>query len=367
MKFIILAGILKNKITIIERFTGKNLTLPVLSSILVVAENHTITLTATNLEIVCTIKIEAKVLKEGTCSIPAHTFSLFLQTLQQEEKITIEEKNGVIYLETDSVKTKILTTSPKDFPLVPKIKKESSIIIPKKSFQEALQHVIPAVAISQLKPELHGIFFVWDKKNHTVICAATDTFRLAEEKMFFDKENGDSFSFILPLYSAQEIIRFESEAEEVVLRYGESQIQFIFKEEEIISNTINGIFPQYQSIIPKGFETYVETETNEFMKAIKTVSLFSSKLQDVSLAMKDSKIEIHSENSDIGESTISVPAAVKGKNLLITFNYKFLLDGVSVLSGERMVLSFNTETSPILLRSSSGISFTYLLMPIRGV
>lgn len=369
MKCIVIVEDLQKKILIAERFTGRNITLPILGNIFFDVQNNKIKIIATNLEIACVLYIPVKNIHEGIFTVQAHSFSSYLQTLPKGEKIIIEEKNTVITLETNTIQTKIITVSAKDFPLIPKIKSDKSINFSVGEFQQALKEILAAASLSNIKPELNGVYVQWNKSDHILTLAATDTFRLAEKKIVLKKEKSDDFSFILPLRSAQELVRFETEEEEGEMLYGESQVKFSFGNDEIISNTTNGLFPQYSAIIPKKFDIQVEVDRKNLIDAIKSTSFFSSKLQDIVFQVKNKDaLEIHSENSEIGETTITLPATVHGKSFRISFSHKFFLDGLAALSGDKIVFFLNNEFSPALLKNAMHNSlYMYLIMPIKGV
>lgn len=368
MKGIVLAEYLQKYITDAERFTGKNITLPILGNILFECFDQKIKITATNLEIACVFYIPAKISKEGSLTIPARSFTSYLQALPGDGKVTLEEKDGVLYIETDSVRSKILTVSAKDFPLIPKIKKEKSIKIPTQDFQNVLQKVGIAASVSKIKPELNGVFVSYTVTGNMCTFAATDTFRLAEEKIFIQKSNSTDFSCVLPIRTVQELIHYQTNEKDAELVYGDSQIKVLFGEQEIISNVASGIFPNYSGIIPKTFTTTIEIEKAACIDAIRSTSFFSSKLQDVRIKVESSEVvEIHAENSEVGETTVTLNAKIQGKPVSISFNHKFLLDGVQALSGDSIVLSMNTEVSPALLKSADNSMYQYLIMPIKGL
>lgn len=369
MKGLVLSEYLKKYVTAAERFTGKNLALPILGNILIECFDQKIKITATNLEIACVFYMPAKILKEGSLTIPARSFASYVQTLPADGKVTLDEKDGVLSLETDAVRSKILTVPPKDFPLIPQIKKEKSVKIKTQDFQDILQKVVPAVSTSNIKPELHGVFISYRAHGNVLTCVATDTFRLAEKKIIIQKTQSGDFSFILPVRTVQEIIHYQTDEKETEVIYGDSQVKILFGEQEIISNVASGTFPNYEGIIPKTFATTVEVEKEAFADAIRSASFFSSKLQDIRIKAESSDaIEIHAENSEIGETTIMLGAKTQGNPISLSFNHRFLFDGIQAMSGSSVILSMNTETSPALLKSIDDVSmYQYVIMPIKGI
>ncbi|MEK7636568.1 MAG: DNA polymerase III subunit beta [Patescibacteria group bacterium] len=368
MKCILLLHSLKKKISLAERFTGKNITLPILSNILFCVKNQILHIRATNLEIACDLVLHCKEEKDGIVAVQANSLSSYIQSLPSENKIILEEKEGSLIIKTETAQSKVLLAQSSDFPLIPKIESKNFFTFSVSEFKNALKNVISAVSTTQLKPELNGIFISFNVEENSLVCVATDTFRLAEKKIKLNKIKSNSFSFILPLRFSQELIRFETDEEGGECVYGEAQVLFRFGEDELISNIVQGKFPHYQSIIPKKFDTHIEIDSQKIIEAIKSTSFFSSKLQDVCIRCEEKNvIIIHSENSEIGETTVSLEAITEGKSFQISFNYKFFLDGISALSGGKAKIFLNNESSPVLVRDGNDPSFIYLIMPIKAV
>lgn len=368
MKAVILAEYLKKYSAIAERFTGKNITLPILGNIHIECTGQKMLVTATNLEIACVLNLPAKILKEGVVTVPARAFASYLQTIQSNGKISLEEKNGVLHIEADSMRSKVLTIPPKDFPLIPRIKKGIALNIPIGEFKKTLQYVATAASTSHIKPELNGVFISYHSQDNTCTCAATDTFRLAERKIFLSKGNHEDFSFILPLKSVQEIIHFQTDEKDAELMQSDAQVKFSFGDHEMVSNVTAGTFPNYEGIIPKNFGTRIRMQRAGFIDAIRSASFFSSKLQDVHLKAESSDaLELSAKNSEVGETAISLAAKIQGKPAHVSFNYKFLLDGAQGIDGNEIILSLNNESTPALLQSADDSHALYLIMPIKNI
>ena len=156
MKFITLVDNFKKSINLAEKITGKNLTLPILSNILLKTNKNKLHLLATDLEIGIELIITGKVEKEGKFIIPAKTFSMFLNNLS-EEKITIEESKNTLLIKSGNYNTTFQGINPDEFPIIPETKTEKYVEIEKKDFEEALEQVIPSVGYTSPKPELNGV------------------------------------------------------------------------------------------------------------------------------------------------------------------------------------------------------------------
>jgi DNA polymerase-3 subunit beta len=345
-----------------ERFTGKNLTLPILANVLLEVRGNEMSVTATNLEYGVEVKVPGRGAREGKVSVPAKVLSSLLQSLQ-EDKVEFEEKQSNLYIRSDLRESRINGMNSEEFPLIPKIKKMSSATIEAVSLKDGLEKILPAVSTSEFKPELTGIYFYCAPME--IRLAATDTFRLAEKTFPFKGKDGEKFSFILPQRVALELSRVISASEKVEVGMGDNQVVFEIAGTKIVSRLIEGNFPEYAGIIPKVFEITAFIKRDELLRAVRSASIFSSKIQEVVLRFDEEEVEISSANTEVGEHKVNIPISATGKGLSISFNYRYLLDGLGVLDEEEVFVGINGENSPSLLKNKSDGSFQYVLMPIR--
>lgn len=363
MKAVCAKEVFEYSISLAERFTGKNINLPVLNTILIEAAGNTITVTATNLEYAVQISIPTKIQTPGKVAVPAKILTQVIQSTQ-EENIELEGKNNTLTVKTASREGKIIGVESDDFPLIPKIKKTHTYSFSSLALVDGIVKILPAVSTSEFKPELNGIFFKITPQEFTL--AATDTFRLAEKKIKTQKNEAGTKIFILPGKIGQELARIFGEDERpVALSLGENQIEIASGDVRIVSRLIDGMFPEYSAIIPKSFSTSLFLPKNEFANAIRSSSIFSSKLQDVHLAFSQKKVEIKAENTEVGTTTISLPCELTGKPLAMNFNYRFLLDGILGVTEDELFFGANDANTPALLRNKNDASFSYVIMPIR--
>lgn len=362
MKFSCVKENIERAIGIAERFTGKNLTLPILANVLLEVKGNEMSVTATNLEHGVETKVSGRGHKDGKVSVSAKILNSFLQSLSGE-KVEFEEKQNNLYVRSDLRDTRINGMSPEEFPLVPKIKKTSSALIEASSLKDGLEKVLPAVSTSEFKPELTGVYFHCAPRE--VRLAATDTFRLAEKSFSFKGKEGENFFFILPQRVALELSRVVSETDKVEVGIGDNQVIFETNDVKIVSRLIEGNFPEYSGIIPKTFEITSFIKRDDLIRAVRSASIFSSKIQEVTLRFEENEVEVTSSNTEVGELKAKVPLSSAGKELAVSFNYRYLLDGLNALNEEEVFVGVNGENSPSLLRDKSNGSFQYILMPIR--
>jgi DNA polymerase-3 subunit beta len=214
--------------------------------------------------------------------------------------------------------------------------------------------------------------------------AATDSFRLGEKKVSLDSSSDNllkDYSFILPQKTAKEIINIFGEKEGVLTIYfSPNQILFETKLSEVAhpqiqltSRLVEGDYPNYQEIVPKKYETSVSFSLEEFINQIKLASLFSGKINEIKLKVDASKnrINFFSQNPDVGEYNSFLSGKVEGKPCEISFNYRFLLDGLLNIGLNQQkkseaVLELTGSEKPGVLRLKGDESYLYLVMPIKN-
>jgi DNA polymerase-3 subunit beta len=369
MKIICLQENFKRGLNIVQNITGKNLTLPILNNILLNTDKKQLKLSTTDLEMAITNRILCKIEKEGSITIPAKLLVNFINNLPNK-KIEINIKNNIISLKCDNYKSNIKGLDAKEFPIIPKIKNEPILEIDAFEFKSALEQVIGFVSISDIRPEISGVLFdLSDEKRLKFV--ATDSFRLGEKILEIKNKNKKTgiSSIIVPYKTIQELIRIISNQEEKLLQISieNNQVLFNLTDTQIISRLIEGNYPNYQQLISKQFDTTLTTNKEELIKAVKIGSYFSSKINDIRVKInsKESSIEIFSQDPELGENTSEINSEIKGKDLEIIFNHKYLLDGLNNINAERVVVGLNGETSPGILRPEGKNDFTYIIMPIK--
>lgn len=361
---------LKRGLNIVQNIIGKNLTLPVLNNILLTIEKRRLKLISTDLEIAITNWISGKVKKEGKITVPAKLLTNFVNNLPNK-KIDIKFKNNQLQIKCDNFKTIINGIDPKEFPIIPKIKEKSSIGIEAKKLQQAFSQVVNFTSFSDIRPEISGVLVNFTPNEIKFV--ATDSFRLGEKTISLkntkQKTSGLTKSVIIPLKTVQELIRILSEQEDdmVEILFGQNQILFKTPDTQIISRLIEGNFPNYEQLISKQFETNLILDRKEFTNIVRINSLFSSKINDIKLRVipKRSSVEVVAQNIEVGENVSEMKTEVKGKEIEVIFNHKYLLEGLNNISNDRVMLGINSEVNPVILKPVGTLSFVYVIMPIK--
>lgn len=369
MKLVVIKENLVAGIHSVERMVGENLNLPILKNILIEAENNRIKLTTTDLELSVSVIVSGKVVEGGKATAPAKILSSITGNIPGD-RLNIENKGNKLTIKADNYAAEIQSLSADDFPPTPKIKnKELFIEIKPVVLKEALEQVLAAAQFSDLRPELNSVLL--DFSIDKLCLAATDSFRLAEKtitKENFNTNYKEKNRFLLPLKSAAELIRFIKEGDSLGIYYDDNQVLFKTDKAEMLSRTIDGNFPDYEAIIPKKFIAEVLVGAEEFTKAIKLASVFSSRNGEIRLKTKEGKkfIEINSSEQGIGENSYLLPARISGNFEETIFNWRHIADGIRSIKGGEIFIGINNENSPSELKSLQDSSFFYILKPISG-
>jgi DNA polymerase-3 subunit beta len=355
---------IKNALTTVDRITGKNLTLPVLGSVLWVASNKSLKLRATNLSIGIEIEIPAKIEKEGTIAIRGDILSSLFSVLQNDSIVYFEAINGNLSVKTKS-NTIILKGIPyEDFPTIPMVSGESFSISSSK-FIEGIKSVYYGASVSEIKPEIGSVYIY--PEDDMLIFVSTDSFRLAEKKVKIKQKL--SFSGILiPFKNVVEIIRvFEGREEDIKITLQKNQISFSTSNIYLTSRVVDGSFPDYKQIIPKNSTTGVVVLKQDFISSLKVSNIFSDKFNLVTFVIKPSEkvFEIEAKNTDIGENTTFLSGALSGEDVSVNFNYKYIIDCFQSISSDSLNLELNGNNRPMIIRPIGDTSFMYLVMPMN--
>jgi DNA polymerase-3 subunit beta len=355
---------IKNAISQVERITGKNLTLPILNSILLIASGKSLKLRSTNLSLGIEIEIPAKIEKEGTLAISGSVLNAVFSNIFQNENIYLENKDGNLLIQTKKSQIKLKSQSHDDFPTIPIIT-GTSFEIESKKLIEGIKSVYYSSSFSDIKPEISSVFIYTNNDN--LVFVSTDSFRLAEKKVK-TKRLPEISGILIPFKNVSEILKVFGEFQGVIkVCFNKNQISFFSDNIYLTSRVIDGIFPDYRQIIPKDSSTDVVVLKQDLLNALKLSNVFSDKFNQVNLKIlsKEKVFELSSINNDIGENKTCLDAVINGENIELGFNYKYFLDCFQSITMDSVSIKFSGGGKPIVISPISDSSFTYLIMPMN--
>ena len=356
--------ILQKYITYADKVTGKNLSLPILNSILLSTNKKTLIIRATNLEVGVEFQIPAEIKTEGSVAIPGLLFANILSTISDEEVVTIQSDNGICKINTKTKNLIIKGFIPDDFPTIPIIKDGEKFSIQSQKFIQGIKSVFMSAATSDIKPEIASVYITQNQES--LVFVATDSFRLAEKKI--KQQNTHlSQSIIIPIKNIIEFIRiFEALNEEIVFIVNKNQISCVGKTIYITSRVIQGVYPDYEQILPKRHTTEVVILKQDLINTLKLSNLFSDKFNKITFIIKpkEKTCTISTKNSDIGEIESHLTTTISGESIEISLNVKHIFDCLNSIEKDSLTIEFSGADKPVVIRGLGDPSFTYLTMPL---
>lgn len=355
---------IKKTLNLVERITGKNLTLPVLNSILLTTSNSNLELKATNLNLGIEIKIPAKIEKEGTVAIKGDVLSSLFSNIQDDSNVKIELIDNNLSIKTKRNSILLKSIPHDDFPTIPIIKGQE-IIIPNKKFIEGIKAVYYSSAISEIKPEIGSVYIY--PEDDMLVFVATDSFRLSEKKIKI-KQKLSFNGILIPFKNIIEIIKiFDNIDDDLKITIQKNQISFSLNNIYLTSRIIDGGFPDYKQIIPKIPTTKVVVLKQDLLSSLKISNIFSDKFNQITLNInpKNKKLEIESKNSDVGENKSLIEGVLSGEEISVNFNYKYILDCFQSIESDSLSLELSGNNRAMIIKGVGDQSFLYLIMPMN--
>jgi len=374
MKVTVLQENLAHGLSIVSRAVSPRTTLPVLANILVATDEGRLRLSATNLELGITCWIGAKIEEEGSTTVPARTFVDLVATLPAEQvSLSLNAANQTLNMRCGASNTDIKCIDAQEFPPLPVPEMEGAIQINVADFKEMIQQVVFAASVDEARPVLMGVLMTMDKD--TVTMAAADGFRLSVRKSTLSQSVPQLVTAIIPGRALSELGRIAAEGDEMiamVLPKGRGQAIFRVKDVELVSQLIDGAFPDYQQIIPRAYKSRTLLSTQALLKACKQAEIFAREGSNVArLNIKSSgelepgSVEIFAQSEETGSNETVVAATIEGVGLLIAFNVKYMREVLEVIKTPNVALETSAPNAPGVIRPVGDDNFLHVIMPMH--
>ena len=347
-----------------NRITTKNTSLPALSTVLFIVSKNILKIRATNLSVGVEFELSVKSESDGVVALDGKTLYAFLNTIPKTEKIKFSLQGTSLTLVTSKNKTTLKTFPFEDFPTLPSVS-GTQVTIPKKIFIQGVQSTSFAAAVSDIKPEIASVCLIADK--NSLIFVATDSFRLAEKKETLSKPI-EFPVVIIPCKNILEAARvFDQYNSDITLIVNENQIAFTAAGLYLTSRIVSGVFPDYKQIIPQNFSTEVVVLKQDILDTLKSANIFSDKFNQItfSISPNKKKFECISQNNDVGEYSGNVDATMKGDDVSVSLNFRYLLECLLIIPQDSISIGLNGHNKALVIRGISDNSFTYLLQPMN--
>lgn len=352
-------------ITQSERVAGKHVSLPILSFVIIEARGTNVVVKATNLDVGVEVSVQAKILEEGAVAVSGSLMKSFLSNSLQSKTITIENVGTVCTIVSGQSEASFNTMSVEDFPVIPKVTDGKNFHIESKELITGLKSVVWSSAVSTIKPELSSVYIY--EENDDLVFVATDSFRLAERKIKAKKVSGFD-PILIPFKNALEIVRtFENINTTLEMVVSKNQLSITTEGIHLSSRVVDGNFPDYRQIIPKEFTTKATILKADLVAALKLSGLFSNSFNQLTITFNTSgkSLELSTKNNDIGEGKQAIKGVIEGEDLTMSFNHRYILDCLSVIESDSVILKIAGQGRPMIINPSNNTLFTYLVMSMN--
>ena len=373
MKLSCLQENLNRGLGVVGRAVATRTTLPITNNVLLATDQSRLKLVTTNLEMAISCWIGAKVEEEGTITVPARLLTEFINSLPNERvDINLSSRTKTLELKCARFEARISGVDAKDFPPIPPVDEGITTKIETDVLCQGITHVIFAAATEESRPVLTGVDAQFDGDLLTL--AAADGFRLAIYKLPLAVPVSQKTEVIIPARTLAELNRLmvdEEEAVEITVNPKKSQALFRLNNIELVSQLVQGTFPQYTQLIPQSYTTRAVASVAEFLRATKTASIFARDgsgivrlVIAVGSELTPGKITVSARSEEIGDDIGEIDAIVEGEEAKIAFNGKYLTDVISVLHEAQVALETTNPSSPGVVRPVGADNYIHVIMPM---
>ncbi|HEY4711988.1 MAG TPA: DNA polymerase III subunit beta [Dehalococcoidia bacterium] len=360
-------------LSIVGRAVATRSTLPITQNILLSAEQSRLKLAATNLEMATTCWIDAKVKQKGDITVPARLLIDFVNSLPNDLiEINLPANSRILELKSGHFQAHINGIDAADFPPIPQINDGITTTIETASLREGITQVVFAAATEESRPVLTGINTEFDGEQLNLVAA--DGFRLAVHKTTLSSPVKGKTTVIIPARTFNELNRLLGEQEEpveITVNEKKSQILFRLKNAELVSQLIQGSFPNYSQVIPQSYTTRAVVDIKEFLRVTKMSSIFARDASGIvrlvvtpGTELSPGKVTVSAQAEEVGGNVSEIDALTDGEEAKIAFNVKYLSDVLSILSQAQVAIELTTPSSPGTIRPIGVDNYVHVVMPM---
>jgi DNA polymerase III subunit beta len=370
MEFVVRKNDLLRELQLFQGIVERKNTIPILANVLMEAKGDEVRFLATDLEVGLRSKCKANVIKAGALTLPAKKFYEIVKSLPETDIRVAEEKGGV-KVAADRFDSRMQTLPREDFPTLPENSGAGAVALAPSALKEMVAKTQFAITGEDTRYFLNGALFVLRPESMSLV--ATDGHRLALVNVGRNgaakKEGEESARAILPKKTLSELARLLGEGDDAITyERGENHLFFNVGDRMLISRMIDGQFPAYERVIPKGNDKHIEFERDRLTNAVRRVALLSNeRSRAVKFQIDKGKVDVTSSSPELGEAKETLPVDYNGAPLQICFNAQYVLDFLSAVTTDVVALEVKDEVSQAVMTpvGAEGYDYTYVIMPMR--
>lgn len=363
MKLTVSRQELLNRLSNIQNIVEKRNTMPILSHFMLDVKKNITTITATDIETAIREPLQAEIQAEGKLCIPAR--KLFEIVKEIDGDVTIESDDGQwIKVSAGLSSFRLACLSPEEFPSWPEMENPEEITMEAVILEEMIQKTIYSAGESDTRYTLNGLLFEITSDKITVV--GTDGHRMALISKPLENGFAEEKKVIVPRKTVSELRKFLGSEGSVSINLSQNHVLFKISDIEFLARLIEGTYPNYQQVIPSDNDKKIEINREDFVKALRRVSVMSRERSNaVKLELENGILKLTSSNPDIGEAKDELSVPFEGDPLSIGYNARYILDVLSAMSTEQVTFELKDQLSPSLLKEAGNEAYQCVVMPMR--
>lgn len=344
--------------------------LPILTNVLITAQDGRVRLSGTNLDTVITLYLGSSVDADGAITVPAKLLHEYVSNITAEQVTLNLDNSPQLNVNAGKTKSKFNVVSAEDYPPLPDFESTSGVIeVDPKDFSNAVSQVSFSVALDESRPVFSGIYMIY--RDGKLVLVGSDGFRLSE-KVIAAEGNVDALESILPAKTLVEISRIFSSCDEkikIFLNGDENLCVFECEETVVASRLIEGSYPDYTAIIPKEFSVSAKLSGEALTEAAKLTNVFAKTSNNLlkMIFRPDGILELSSNDQELGDSVHEVEVSVEGleEPFEVLFNARYLLDFLNNNKVELLSFGATDPKSPCLIKGEGDETYLHIMAPMH--
>lgn len=361
-------------LSIVSRAIQSRPSLPILANVMLTTDDARLRLSATNLELGISAWIGAKVETGGSITVPARTLQDLISTLPPERvDLDLDVRTLTLHLSCAGKSANIKGMDAAEFPAMPDFNPEQAIVLKARTFKEMVDQVVFSAAKEDNRPILTGVLMCFE--GDVLTLAAADGYRLSVRTTELEFNAGEREPLIVPARTLQELSRVISDEDDelqIALPKGRGQAMFSLSNVVMVSQLIEGKFPDYEAIIPRRYETSILAYTDDLLAACRSSEVFAKDSANTARILIEpsgvptvpGRVVVAGQSQEKGDAEAPLDASIEGQAIEVAFNIRYLIDVLSVIREEQVVLETSGPTSPGVVRPAGRDDFIHVIMPM---